>query len=101
MPRSCRDWAGASLVLLPFRRSFDLEIDQVLSAERRRPSLPERSPGRGSRRYAEGDASATDGPHSSMFRNDILTSSPANAGEVSASHTDGGVMSVNDGAHDP
>src|SRR6266849_7502393 len=60
MPRPCRDWAGASLVLMSFRRSFDLEIGQVLSAERRRPSLPERSPGRGSRRYAEGDASATD-----------------------------------------
>src|SRR5580704_9208589 len=60
MPHSCRDWAGASLVLPPFRPSFDLEIGQVLSAEHGTPSLPERSPGRGSRQCAEGDTSVTD-----------------------------------------
>ena len=65
MPRPCREWAGASLVLLPFRRSFDLKIGQVLSVETRAPSLPERSPERVSRRHAEGDASGTDDPHSS------------------------------------
>src|SRR6266849_577628 len=44
---------------------FDLEIGRVFSVEDWTPALLRQSPGRGSRRYAEGDASVTDEPHSS------------------------------------
>ena len=56
------DWGCALGASASVISSLLREIGQVLSAENRLLSFPERSPGRGRRRCAEGDASATDEP---------------------------------------